>query len=265
MLRRALVEKAPEVVDGFRMRGTEVSRLEAFVDCVFGFGLTLIVVSSQAPQKYDDLLTNLRSFVPFGLCFAIFFSVWSRHYNFCRRFGLEDGWVRALTVTLLFVMLIYLYPLRFLAMVFATYVLGVDVGWRVQKGEHFDLAQLFIIYGVGFAAIQLLFALLYYHAYRQHEELRLDELERLDTKWWTIEQAGYLLVPLLSIALALVLPAQAMGLAGFAYFGMGIVGWIHGSMHGRRHREVVERMEAAGRLSAAELNTENDLLEVTSP
>lgn len=34
MVRRALVEKTPEVVQGFRMRGTEVSRMEGFADGV---------------------------------------------------------------------------------------------------------------------------------------------------------------------------------------------------------------------------------------
>ena len=38
--------------DGFRLRGTEMSRIDAFSDVVFGFALTLIVVSLDVPKTF---------------------------------------------------------------------------------------------------------------------------------------------------------------------------------------------------------------------
>jgi uncharacterized membrane protein len=264
MVRRTLLEKTPEVVEGFRMRGIEVSRTEAFADGVFGFGLTLLgVVSLQVPSTYEEVLSALKGFVPFGLCFAIFYGIWSRHYTYCRRYGLEDLRVRILTACMLFVVLAYLYPLRFVATLFVEQVLGLDTGAiKAQISTMEQFRQLFVIYGIGFASIQFIFYMLYLHAYKVREKLCLDELEALDTRWWMYEQALYMLVPLVSIVTALLAPPQFASFAGWAYFFMGFVGWFHGAQHGKRHRVVVEKMEAQGLLDEVNLTNEDELVEI---
>ena len=55
----------------------------------------------------------MREFPAFAICFALLFQVWWRHFNFFRRYGLEDGTTITLTGILLFVMLFYVYPLKF--------------------------------------------------------------------------------------------------------------------------------------------------------
>ena len=74
----------------FRPRSREVSRIEAFSDVVFGFSLTLLVVSLEVPRTFTDLLGAMRGFVPFAVCFAVFAQVWWLHHNFFRRYGLDD-------------------------------------------------------------------------------------------------------------------------------------------------------------------------------
>src|SRR4051794_21086100 len=97
----------------FRWRSGEITRLEAFCDVVFGFALTLLVVSLEVPRNYDELITAMRGFVPFAICFAQLVMIWRAHYLFSRRFGLEDTYTVLLSVTLLFVVLFYVYPLKF--------------------------------------------------------------------------------------------------------------------------------------------------------
>jgi uncharacterized membrane protein len=41
----------------------EVSRLEGFSDAVFGFALTLLVVSLEVPEDYRDLAVTLSGFL----------------------------------------------------------------------------------------------------------------------------------------------------------------------------------------------------------
>jgi uncharacterized membrane protein len=62
--------------DGFRPRGTEGSRIDSFSDVVFGFALSILVVSLNAPKTFDELVTMLRGFVPFAFCFWFLISIW---------------------------------------------------------------------------------------------------------------------------------------------------------------------------------------------
>ena len=55
----------------FRWRAGEITRLEAFCDVVFGFALTLLVVSLEVPRNYGELMVAMRGFVPFALCFTM--------------------------------------------------------------------------------------------------------------------------------------------------------------------------------------------------
>src|SRR6266550_8244438 len=113
MPRRPRSIESPDLV-GFRLRGREVTRLEAFSDAVFAFALTLLVVSLEVPKTFADLMETMRGFVAFGVCFAILAMIWNTHYIYSRRFGLEDSFVRFLTCLMLFVVLLYVYPLKFL-------------------------------------------------------------------------------------------------------------------------------------------------------
>src|SRR6201993_2479084 len=99
---------------GFRLRGREVTRLESFSDAVFGFALTLLVVSLDVPKSFDDLIATMRGFPAFAVCFLLLALIWNGHYKFCRRYGLDDGTARFLTCVLLFLVLFYVYPLKFL-------------------------------------------------------------------------------------------------------------------------------------------------------
>jgi len=256
MMRQALMAKAPEEHDGFRLRGVSVSRLECFCDCVFGFALTLLVVSLEVPKTFGELMTAMRGFFAFAMTFATLAMVWNRHYSFCRRYGLEDNVVRFLSLLLLFVVLAYVYPLKFLTTLFINGVLGVDIASAsTMKITVHEVSQLFILYSAGFAAVTVLWILFYGHAYRLRHKLQLNDLEILETRMEIVEQWSMLAIPLTSIVLALTLPPDKIGFAGFIYFALGIVGWINGAAQGKAKRKLLEaRASSEAALPSSEPN-----------
>src|SRR5512134_1725434 len=72
-------------------RGREVSRIEGFSDAVFGFALTLLVVSLEVPDDIRAFRQAMSGFAPFAATFAIICWIWYEHYEFFRKFGLRDG------------------------------------------------------------------------------------------------------------------------------------------------------------------------------
>lgn len=67
-----------------------MSRIDGFSDVVFGFALTLLVVSLEVPKTYEELHSLMRGFLPFAVSFVLLMTVWYAHYFFFERFGLKD-------------------------------------------------------------------------------------------------------------------------------------------------------------------------------
>jgi uncharacterized membrane protein len=164
------------------MRGKEVSRLEAFSDAVFGFALTLLVVSLDVPKTFGDLTNAMRGFPAFAICFLFLALIWNGHYRFCRRYGLEDGMCRFLTCLMLFVVLFYVYPLKFLFSISFNSMFGGSsaLAPSMTRSEFVDLMT---IYGIGFAAVYFALTLLYLHAWKLREQLDLTAFELSETRY----------------------------------------------------------------------------------
>ena len=200
-LRETRIKGSPDVVDGFRMRGREVTRLESFSDAIFAFALTLLIVSLEVPKSFSDLINTMRGFPAFAVCFVMLASIWNTHYKFSRRFGLDDPTTRFLTCVLLFIVLFYIYPLKFL------FTLGINdmiFGRSVTAPmiKQSELSTLFSIYSFGFAGIYLAFTLLYLHAWRLREALDLSEIERLETRYIILRVLAVGIVGLIAAGLA---------------------------------------------------------------
>jgi len=217
----------------FRWRGGETTRLEGFSDAVFAFAVTLLVVSLEVPKSFHDLMVVMRGFPAFGICFALLALTWHNHCRFFRRYGLQDSWATFLNCVLLFFVLLYVYPLKFLF--FTMFGSG-------EKFEAWDARTLFVIYGSGYAAVFLTFALLYWHAWRKRDALDLDEIERLRTRHSLFDHLGMVVVGLASALLAVTLPQHLVGLAGWFYFVIGIYFTVAGTVYGKRERALVRRM-----------------------
>jgi hypothetical protein len=229
---------------GFRLRGAEVSRIDSFSDVVFGFSLTLIVVSQSVPHTFDELQAVLLGFVPFAICFLLFINIWLAHYRFFRRYGVHDLPTMWINFALLFTVLLYVYPLKFLF----TFVVGKTPP-GVFTGPYQE-RDLMIVYGAGFAAIQFCFAALYGNAWRQRLRLRLNPLETTLTASSFWDFTGSASIGLICCLMARLLPPDQAGVAGYGFMLLIVWGRLHGFVTKRRIREARAR-------TAAE--TQNDL------
>ena len=198
--------------DGFRLRGLEVTRIDSFSDVVFGFALTLLVVSLEVPHTFSELHNSLRGFFPFAVCFTLLMLVWLAHYKYFRRFGTRDSGTIVINACLLFVILFYVYPLKFLFSIAVFSLLGSN-GHLEGK----QITELMLLFGAGFAAIYFLIAALYANAWRQREHLDLTPSERILTRSYIAMAAGTACVGLLSCLVAMLLPSGYAGYAGWTF------------------------------------------------
>ncbi len=108
--------------------------------------------------------------------------------------------------------------------------------------------MLMIIYGLGYAAVFVIFVLLYRNALRKREQLELTALELFDTRTSIVESSFQVGVGVLCAVAAAILPARMGGLAGFLFFlipiGMPIIGRRRGAA--RRRMEVAMMPVKAG-------------------
>jgi uncharacterized membrane protein len=220
----------------FQWRAAEITRLEGFADAVFAFAVTLLVVSLEVPRSFHELMEVLRGFVAFGVCFGMLALVWFYHCRFFRRYGLQDRWATFLNCALLFFVLFYVYPLKFLAMAMFAGVEAISAR---------DIRTIFIVYGFGYASVFLTFALMYWHAWRRREQLALTEIERMRTRRTLINMLAMAVIGLCSVLLALVLPERHVGWAGYFYFVIPIYFTAAGFTLGRRERRLIQRTETS--------------------
>lgn len=198
----------------FRVRGKDISRVEGLSDAVFGFAITLLVVSLEVPKTSGEVLHAMRGFFAFAITFSLLFMVWRTQFTYFRRYGLEDNVTVGLTAVLLFTVLFFVYPLKF---IFTTVVnkLLIAAGFPDQMAvahvHPSDLETLFVAYGLGWSAVFGVFALLYRHAYKLRDQLQLSPVEEFDTietlRGAAGAVAGGLLIAIMN-AVELILPGR---------------------------------------------------------
>jgi uncharacterized membrane protein len=190
--------------------------------------VTLLVVSLEVPKTFAELVVAMHGFLAFGVCFALLANVWYQHYRFFRRYALENPWVVFLNCVLLFFVLFYVYPLKFL---FTSVFDGAE-------STVSETRTLFTIWSLGYAAVFAVFTLLYLHAWRIRAQLQLTPLEALRTRISLLDQLAMVVIALLSTALARTMPDGYLGIAGYVYFLVPLYFAIAHSIAGRRERHL---------------------------
>lgn len=199
------------------------SRLDTFVDAAFAFAVTLLVISvGQVPRSVAELITALKGVPAFALAFTLIAMFWLAHHRWSRRYALHDAGAVMLSLLLVFLVLVYVYPLRVLTESLFGWLSGGWIPSRFTFTSAEDVRMMFVIYGAMFTATAANIGLLYGHAFRQRARLGLT----VDASRHALGDAltfGLLsLVGLCSVAVAAVVEFRHGGLVsalpGLTYF-----------------------------------------------
>src|SRR5438034_3531056 len=226
-------------LEGFRLRGIQMTRLETFIDAAFAFAISMLVIAAQQiPDNMQALLAAFKNVPTFVCSIAVLGIYWRGHWLWSRRYGLEDGASILISWAMIVTILIFIYPLK---AIFGAMWFFISSG---QVGQPFSLhtteAQartIFAIYALGLIAISAEILLLNFRAWQLREPLRLNPRERFMTRGevtgWSIPVS----VGIVSLVLPFTLLIEQIAWCGWVYFLMAIMLRVHGFWHRRRLRE----------------------------
>jgi uncharacterized membrane protein len=194
-------------------------RLDNFTDAAFAFAVTLLIIGGGSSiGDSNTLLIALGDLPSFAFGFAIIAMFWIAHVRWRAMRG-EGDWVGvALTMLLVFLILIYVQPLRSMA--------AATNQWFTGQGDGFggSISTLFIIYGTGFVAMSLTTAALFADTLRGDLTPRERAYARGDRTIWLI----HAMTGLVSIAVGL---TRFGAFAALVYatlpLTIGLVVWKH--------------------------------------
>lgn len=221
------------------IRPVETERLDAFVDASFAFAVTLLIIAGAEPlHDFGDLMRALGRIPAFAAGFGLVVMFWLGHRNYGRLAPIRDSWSATLSLAIVFMILIYVFPLRLLTEAGMAYFSGGRLPGRELIGSLQQLRDVYTIYGVGFAFLSWLYFLLYGHALKRGTVAGLadddrDEAEESRAIWGVITATG-----LLSAGLAWIIPLGDLPwIPGFTYwlipFGLYFLNLFERRRHGR--------------------------------
>lgn len=227
MIRRIIFRTSPS--ERFRYRGKEILRVEALSDAVFAFSVSLLVVSLEVPQTFDELRLILFGALPFFATISLIFVFWYQQYLFFRRYGIENAVIIFLNLVYLAITLFYVYPLKFLfSLLFMTFTQWNLFPHAVEQKQVIisqeDFPRLIILFSIGYAIMWLLIGIMHSIVKRKKKELDLNQAEIAVTQkeirgaWLNMGVAiAAILFALLSWVIA----------AGVCYLFIPIVLWLN--------------------------------------
>src|SRR6266446_187912 len=223
---------------GFRLRGMEMTRLETFIDAAFAFAISMLVIAAQQiPDNIQALLAAFKNVPTFVCSIAVLSIYWRGHWLWSRRYGLEDSASILISWAMIVTILIFIYPLKAIFGAMWYFISSGQIGQPFSLHTTVSRARtIFAIYALGLIAISAEILVLNFRAWQLREPLRLNARERLMTRGelsgWSIPVG----VGLVSLILALTLPAEQIQWSGWVYFFMIILVRVHWFWHKRRLR-----------------------------
>jgi uncharacterized membrane protein len=213
-------------------RGDKTTRLEAFVDAAFAFAVTLLVIAGDSlPTSIAELEAALKQIPAYAASFALIMRFWTSHADWSRRYGLDDTASNRLSLLLVFVLLIFVYPLK---MVFSSLFAVLTLGYLPTPfsiGSVAEVPLMFQTFAVGFGSMALIMMLLFNGTLKKAVALQLSADEVAYARFKRQDWALVAVFSLLSLLLAVLIPATPqsgvwVGMPGFIFFGLNIAQFV---------------------------------------
>lgn len=201
-----------------------ISRIEAFSDAVFAFAATLLVVDLGNTEATSTLNIDIVSFIGFAISFFVLATLWYLHYNFFRRTNYMDNWIIGINTVLLFVVLYYVFPLKSL----------INSWFQVDGMSITKLADIFMLYGLGFALIFLCLSLMYRRASKKEKEIDVI----ITSTFYMRHFAIFTFVAILSIGVAYSKIGLNFGFPGIIYGLLGPLCSIHSHLFYKKYQNL---------------------------
>lgn len=212
---------------GYILRGENMTRIEVFVDAAFAFAVTMLVISiDQIPNNVSELIEVSKSIPAFASSVAVLMWIWSTHSVWSRRFGLEDNTTVVISVVLIILILVFIYPLKILATGFYSWLTGGYLPAQFYMTSFDDLRIMFLYFAIGFSSIFLLFIWMTKHALNNSEALKLTPFEIYEQQTYVYIRWGLVAIGMLASVVPFMLPESSVPLAGFAYSLIGLMYYI---------------------------------------
>ncbi|GAB3739706.1 hypothetical protein GCM10028794_23630 [Silanimonas algicola] len=220
---------------GFRRRGDRTTRLEAFVDAAFAFALSLMVVAvGSVPRSPEELAVALKGVPAFAACFWLIATFWRGHVDWSERFGLDDPRSRQLSLLLIFLALVFVFPLKIVFAVFFDWISGGVLPSGVTFAALVDVQRMFQTFAIAFGSMGAVLWALNRHAWRRREALGLEATEVLALQLVMRLWAMLPVFSIVSLALSLWPESLRYGAPGMIFFLMHLMQAFLRRRHRRR-------------------------------
>ncbi len=206
-----------------------MTRIETFVDAAFAFAFTMLVISiDEIPNSPLELFELSKDIPAFVMSALIIGSIWLSHSSWSRTFGLQDKTTVYLSLGLVMLVLVFVYPIKLMMQatvlymslnIFNTQVLNTGL-FENQGWQDNEVAGLFVYVGLGVISLSLILAGFYRNALRYKRQLRLTDFEIFYCKEMLLSWAVVAVTAILSIVVASIATEEEIARAGFIYFSL---------------------------------------------
>jgi len=207
-----------------------LQRMEAFSDSIFAFSISVLIFSTAVPINYSGFITTLEGIIPFGLCFLFIMIIWKEHARFFDLFPIYDSKTQNLNGLLLFLILFYIFPLKYIFTIVAK-LLIINIGgllgltkMTLADQEYLRNAipresrnMIYIVFALGWIGVFGTYALLYQRAKTYCKNLVVPAIIAFEAKAGFKESLFKIAIPIVAIILVIILSGKNKDLSNFVY------------------------------------------------